>query len=131
MAVGEAQQTPKQMVSTAEVNPGDPTPGGRRFRCRAGGSHAASFLVAVVVLFGSGGTSAARAAPTGWRAQSAPSFAGDLSGISCPSGGVCIAVGSRSTSARTVPVAEVWHGGRWRFDQVKLPPGGGSAALLD
>lgn len=49
----------------------------------------------------------------------------DLADVSCVSADFCVAVGSRTTSARTdeFPLAMIWNGARWRQTATPLPKG--------
>ncbi len=67
---------------------------------------------------------------TSWTIQSVPSPAGStsagLSGVSCTSATFCEAVGSFSTGAGQVPLAETWNGTSWQVQSVPGPPARGS-----
>lgn len=50
-----------------------------------------------------------------------PQGSSQLNNVACPSIARCVAVGdTASASGRTTPVAEIWSGGRWSFEQVPV-----------
>jgi hypothetical protein len=72
---------------------------------------------------------------TSWRVQSTPdpagaSFGGFLNGVSCPTGGVCLATGYFVNSDGVVEsLAERWSAGEWTIDSVPAPSGATDAQL--
>ena len=66
----------------------------------------------------------------GWSRQVMPSPAGSItvlvSGISCPSGSSCVAVGGSTSGdrpSRYAPLAERWNGTKWSLEPVPAPSG--------
>lgn len=77
---------------------------------------------------------------TSWEYQQTPDLVGvtnDLNGVSCASGGVCIAVGDYLVTAQTSPtvvevdqtLAEAWNGTAWSAMTTPNPSDGTSEAL--
>jgi hypothetical protein len=67
-----------------------------------------------------------------WNVQSTGSLEGTLSGISCGTATVCMAVGDTITSdyyGTTAPLAEEWNGTAWTVVPTPSPAGSSSAAL--
>jgi hypothetical protein len=64
---------------------------------------------------------------TSWTLQNTPNPAGaddsNLGGVSCPSAGMCIAVGSASNPRKTSDLAEIWDGSAWSLDSPRSPAG--------
>jgi hypothetical protein len=72
---------------------------------------------------------------TVWATQTTPNPEGQLgshlTGVSCPSSTVCIAVGHYVTSAKTeAALAERWNGTEWSIQSVPAPEGTSSPTLL-
>jgi hypothetical protein len=65
---------------------------------------------------------------TTWAVQSTPggSASTDLTGVSCISGAMCIAVGTRGP-IETMNLAAVWNGRRWSAQRIRTPSGFSSA----
>jgi hypothetical protein len=62
-----------------------------------------------------------------WSIQSTPTpsgaIQGSLAGVSCPSPGVCVAVGSSQTaSGHQLPLTERWSGTVWAIQSTPMPP---------
>jgi hypothetical protein len=79
-------------------------------------------------------TASAAAGRPGWSIQRIPrpkSFA-QLSGVSCTSARVCIAVGSRSSDPRSRPrrLVERWNGSRWSIQPTPNPRHTGSLSAV-
>jgi hypothetical protein len=71
---------------------------------------------------------------TSWSVQQMPRPAGavrtELTGVSCPSAGACLAVGDYQDSSSTgFPLAEAWNGTSWAIQPVSGPAGSRDAGL--
>jgi hypothetical protein len=73
---------------------------------------------------------------TSWTAQKVPRPQGtrggsDLSGVSCPSTTLCVAVGSYSPAPfEPKSMAQIWNASTWRIQSVPDPPGATESNLL-
>jgi hypothetical protein len=70
---------------------------------------------------------------TDWAQQSTPNPAGAVAtgfgGVSCPSAGLCIAVGGATTQTATSSLAEIWDGSAWTLDNPGQPSGAAVSSL--
>jgi hypothetical protein len=78
----------------------------------------------------------ARAAAPVWSLQTPPDPAGAtgsaLSGVSCPSPRLCVAVGHfADSSGRGMPLAERWNGTRWSIQPTPAPAAARASLLFD
>jgi hypothetical protein len=69
-----------------------------------------------------------------WSMRKGAALPGDtgavLNGVSCPSAGICVTVGSAMFATATVSFSGIWNGTSWRDATVPLPGGGESGSLL-
>lgn len=83
-------------------------------------------IAGVLALVSGVGLLAVPGALAGWRIQPAPSpkhGAGSLSGVSCTSPAMCVAVGSSEDgNAPPRPIAEQWNGRRWAMQRMPSQP---------
>ena len=61
--------------------------------------------------------------------DTAPGVRPDLTGVSCPATGFCVAVGAYNLGFTQVTLAEGWNGQRWTSQRFPAPAGASSAAL--
>ena len=81
-----------------------------------------------------GGGAGARWNGSAWSPQTIPAPAGAtnarLTGVSCPTGGFCQAVGSdQASSGNTVTLGVRWNGSKWTLEGTPNPAGATSASL--
>ncbi len=87
----------------------------------------------VSIQFGSPLTLAERWNGTNWSIQATPNpvdFSGVLSGVSCSSATVCIAVGATFGPPRGHTLGERWNGTKWSLQVTASPDGARSSSLL-
>lgn len=91
--------------------------------------HRVRSAVALVLLLG-GGLAAAPSRAAVWTLQPSPTVAGsELLGVSCGSGGDCLAVGDRTVGGHTRTLAEHWNGSAWSVTPAAGIPGATQSVL--